>query len=236
MSDFQNQVYAGQAEGVPGESCSVRLGAQPTRSMKAGASGLTIGLFAWNDPTDPAGTANNFDVSGLHYTPVGIVYRDQRGLITTYLGSYSAAIPASQYAEIIEAGEIFLTNGTGTTAVATQKLFASMIDGSVRLNAPGGYFTDASVTGTIAVKVLTVSAVGSGALKVGQLITGTGILPYTYITSLGTGTGGTGTYNLSNSNTVSVGETITATNSVETKWKVAVGGANGALIRIGTEN
>jgi hypothetical protein len=41
---------------------------------------------------------------------------------------------------------------------------------------------------------LTVTAVSSGTISVGQLIQATGIQPATFITALGTGTGGTGTY------------------------------------------
>lgn len=48
--------------------------------------------------------------------------------------------------------------------------------------------------------VMTVSAVSSGILAVGQLISGTGVDGGTYIISLGTGTGNTGTYNLSTIN------------------------------------
>ncbi|NBT27820.1 MAG: hypothetical protein EBT09_15045, partial [Actinobacteria bacterium] len=58
--------------------------------------------------------------------------------------------------------------------------------------------TKASLTGAIAtasnVNTLTVSAVASGTILVGQTVTGTGIPSGTKISALGTGTGGTGTY------------------------------------------
>jgi hypothetical protein len=60
----------------------------------------------------------------------------------------------------------------------------------------------ASVTGAIAGTTLTVSSVSSGTLAVGQRIGGTGVVPNTVITALGTGTGGTGTYQVSVSQTV----------------------------------
>src|SRR5258708_6127072 len=65
-------------------------------------------------------------------------------------------------------------------------------------------------TGTIATTVMTVTAITSGTLAVGQTISGTGISGAPTITSLGTGTGNTGTYNLSASQTVAVRETITS--------------------------
>jgi len=62
--------------------------------------------------------------------------------------------------------------------------------------------SDAVVTGSISTQTLTVTAVGSGALAAGQIITGTNVLPGTRITALGTGSGGTGTYTVSQSQTV----------------------------------
>ena len=73
--------------------------------------------------------------------------------------------------------------------------------------------TGAVVTGSISTTVLTVSAVTSGTLYVGQTISGTGVTVGTTIISRGTGTGGAGTYNVSASQTV-VSTTITATGSV----------------------
>ena len=67
----------------------------------------------------------------------------------------------------------------------------------------------AIVTGAIAANTLTVSAVTSGTLAVGQTIFGAGAIDGTTITALGTGTGGVGTYTVSNSQTVA-SETITA--------------------------
>jgi hypothetical protein len=63
----------------------------------------------------------------------------------------------------------------------------------------------ASITGT----TMTVSAVTSGTIYVGCLITGSGVLANTTITALGTGSGGVGTYTVSQSQTV-VSTTITS--------------------------
>ena len=60
-----------------------------------------------------------------------------------------------------------------------------------------------SFTGSIAANTLTVTAVSTSALVVGQTLLGMGICPGTTITALGTGTGGTGTYTVSLSQTVS---------------------------------
>jgi hypothetical protein len=60
-----------------------------------------------------------------------------------------------------------------------------------------GSLIAASVTGSISSTTLTVTAVSSGALFVGQILSGSGITTGTTITAFGTGTGGTGTYTVS---------------------------------------
>jgi microcystin-dependent protein len=95
-------------------------------------------------------------------------------------------------------------------------------DGSTTFNLPNyvnkfpfgaNATTTASVTGSIATTVLTVTAVGSGTLAVGQELTGTGITSGTRIIAFGTGSGGNGTYTLNISQTVS-STTITANPAV----------------------
>jgi hypothetical protein len=66
------------------------------------------------------------------------------------------------------------------------------------------------VTGAISGTTLTVSAVTSGTLYVGQVIAGSGVTVGTTITALVSGTGGTGTYTVSVSQTAA-STTITAT-------------------------
>lgn len=83
-------------------------------------------------------------------------------------------------------------------AVATLGAWALIIDiqiGSLKTTA-------ASVTASIAGPLMTVTAVGSGALAVGQFVTGAGVIDGTRILALGSGTGGTGTYTLTQAQTV----------------------------------
>lgn len=79
---------------------------------------------------------------------------------------------------------------------------------------PGGSI-GSSVTGSVSGTVLTVSAIASGAISVGQVISGLGITTGSAITSLGTAFGGNGnnalgTYNLSLSSTATGSITITS--------------------------
>ena len=59
-----------------------------------------------------------------------------------------------------------------------------------------GYATPGAFTGSISGTLLTVTAVASGVIQIGQAISGAGIPAGTVITELGTGTGGIGTYAL----------------------------------------
>jgi len=89
----------------------------------------------------------------------------------------------------------------------------------------------ASGTITGSYGTMTVSAVASGALAVGQTVSGTGVTAGTVITALGTGTGGTGTYFVSpsqtaSSTTVSAGPTRVTYDSVSGGF-VITGGTPG---------
>lgn len=64
-------------------------------------------------------------------------------------------------------------------------------------NAPGATFT-----ASIAATTMTVTAVASGTLAVGQTVIGTGVAAGTVITALGSGSGSTGTYTVGVSQTV----------------------------------
>lgn len=65
------------------------------------------------------------------------------------------------------------------------------------------YFSDASCTGSISGSTLTITAVASGTIFIGQNVTGQGIVNGTRITAQLTGTaGGTGTYTVNQSQTI----------------------------------
>lgn len=107
----------------------------------------------------------------------------------------------------------FWVNLPGSANIGDQVTY-DPATGNLNSIAPTTNFT-ASIApgGSSTPDVLTVTAVSSGQLAVGQLLSGTGIAPGTYIISLGTGKGYTGTYNLSsiNSQTVS-SEAMSAVN------------------------
>lgn len=86
------------------------------------------------------------------------------------------------------------TNASISLAAATSFTNAASIIGSA-LGIQGPQV--ASFTGSIAGGTLTMSAVASGTLGIGDVLSGTGVTVGTYITGLISGTGGVGTYSVS---------------------------------------
>jgi hypothetical protein len=213
---FPTQVNVQAAPAVAGDWCDrnprafVDAGAG---AFVAGTSGVAIGRFAWADASNL--TVSNFGAGA----PTGFVHREQQALITTYLADNSMMIPPGMGVTLASSAGVWVPNAGSTTSAIGQTAFANNSTGQAQF---GSNWTSASVTGSIASNVvtgaiagttLTVSAVTSGVLAVGQTISGTGVTAGTTITALGTGTGGTGTYTVSASQTVS-STTITASGGV----------------------
>jgi hypothetical protein len=105
--------------------------------------------------------------------------------------------------------------GTGTGGVGTYTLSASStVSSATGMNSTTTATTAitgqvATVTGSISTTTLTVTAVTSGTLTIGQTISGTGITAGTKIVGYISGSGGTGTYIVDTSQTVA-STTITA--------------------------
>ena len=125
----------------------------------------------------------------------------------------SALVPSTAGAQIAAAlNSAFLGEDGGPRARIGGTIFASRFYSSVAVLGAWAQIIDiqigsngapdADFTADIAGTVMTVSAVASGALAVGQFVYGATVAAGTLITSLGSGTGGTGTYNVAVSQTV----------------------------------
>ena len=130
-------------------------------------------------------------------TPATAVFRGSISGTTLTVTSVSSGTIAigQQVLGIGVANETVITGGSGTswTVNVSQTVAAE----SMSTAAAGAVFTG-SISGT----TLTVSAVTSGTIYVGQTVQGTGVTANTMITALVSGTGGTGTYTVSSSQTV----------------------------------
>ncbi|MEO8148591.1 MAG: T9SS type A sorting domain-containing protein [Bacteroidia bacterium] len=119
------------------------------------------------------------------------------------------------------------TNSVISTFNSSNEVTNSEISNNV-IDSLATFFTagylPASVTGSITGTTLTVTAVSSGTLVLGQLLSGAGISTGTSITVFGTGTGGVGTYTVSNSQTVaSTGITAAVNAPAQSVVGIAIG-------------
>ena len=98
--------------------------------------------------------------------------------------------------------DITLASSDGATLYRQEGLSnVNFANGALVISGVTGNDT-ATFTADISTTTMTVTAVASGVISVGQQIYGTGVSQLTKITALGTGTGGTGTYTVSTSQTV----------------------------------
>jgi len=135
----------------------------------------------------------------------------------------------STLTEARHAGEFIVSEGPGAISreAITVNIGESPVAGQV-LGKLTRVANGAVVTGSIAATTLTVTAVSSGLLSVGQTLSGSGVTAGTKITALGTGKGGVGTYTVSASQTVA-STTVTATSASAAAGTNSGNGTIGAI-------
>jgi hypothetical protein len=211
-----------------------------------------IGNFAWGCQSAALVDLGNLDVHGNAgvgategqlafsvfqgdaFCEIGFVARQANAaIITNYLDETTNAIQAGGLVTLHSTGDFFAKFAAGATV--GQKVFALYADGSCVAAAAGTSTQVASVTAALAnTGVLTVSAVGSGAIAVGNV--GTDAAGNSYaITKQLTGTvGGTGTYQTTLTGVTQGSGTVTFADRVETAFYVDSPAAAGELAKITT--
>lgn len=132
-------------------------------------------------------------------------------LTVTSVLSGTIAVGQAIFGQGIAQNTVITALGTGTGGVGTYTVSDSQTVASTTINSTAA---PAIVTGAISGTTLTVSAVTSGTLKIGQTIEGSGVTDGTIITAFGTGSGGVGTY------TVSASQTVSSTTIYALNWTV----------------
>jgi hypothetical protein len=132
-------------------------------------------------------------------------------LTVTVMQSGTIAVGQAIFGQGIAQNTVITALGTGTGGVGTYTVSDSQTVASTAINSVA---SPAIVTGAISGTTLTVSAVTSGTLKIGQTIEGSGVTDGTIITAFGTGSGGAGTY------TVSASQTVSSTTIYALNWTV----------------
>jgi hypothetical protein len=240
---FQTHTNQLQAPGVAGDfaSANPRFSALSSQyynqaGFQAGPNGLTIGLFAWLDKATYSIASNSG--SGAPNAFVG--RQGMSALITTYLTAYGMTIPAGfGVGNLYDSGDFWAVNSGSTEAVPGMKAYANNSTGAITFAATGAPTTagsgdassiaagTASVTGSIANNILTVTA-GSG-LKIGGILSGTGVATGTQLINQLTGTaGGAGTYTVSPRE-----QTVASTTISETFGTLTVGGTVTGTFAVG---
>jgi hypothetical protein len=160
-------------------------------------------------------------------SPAAAVFRGSLSgttLTVTSVSSGSIAVNQSLFGIGVLPETVITALGSGTGGVGTYTVNRSQTVSAIAMNSAA---VGAVVTATIAGATMTVSAVTSGTLHIGQTIQGVGVTLGTIITAFGTGTGGAGTYTLSTSSTVGSSTTMYGLNfSVLPSTDGAFSGAN----------
>lgn len=222
---FQTVVNLQQAPAIAGDFASSNPRAStiaPESGFVVGTGGVTVGRFAWVQ-ADGVSVLN----SGGRGKPDGFVHREEQALITAYLGEASNLVQQGYPIGLMRTGDYWVT-ATVSSAVVREKAFAKYQDGTVRFEPTGTVIQSAAFTAAQTATTLTVSAVSSGTLLVGDLVTQASGTP-AYVVSQLTGTpGGVGTYQMSVSQTVGSGA-ATSTSYAETDFFCSQPAAVGEL-------
>lgn len=164
--------------------------------LVAGASGVTVGRFAWAvNPNDADGTPSI--VNSFGSGPVsGFVAREQQALITKYLDGASMLIAPGFMVTLFTGGGFWVVNDGAGLAVPGQKAYAGFADGKVSFAATGtptagGTSTastiaakEATVTASLLNDVLTVTVAGGDPIVPGAILaSGAGVVAGTSIVS-----------------------------------------------------
>jgi hypothetical protein len=132
-------------------------------------------------------------------------------LTVTSVLSGTIAVGQAIFGNNISQNTVITALGTGTGGVGTYTVSNSQTVASTTINSVAA---PAIVTAAISGTTMTVSAVTSGTLKIGQTIQGAGVTNGTIIKAFGTGSGGAGTY------TVSASQTVSSTTIYALNWTV----------------
>ena len=199
--------------------------------LNRGSGAATIGMKAY---------ANNADggVSfGLTGSPgTGSVTGSIGAQTTSFTGSINGnilTVTAAGPQPIVAGG--LLTGTVGGSGVIANTRIVSQLSGTTggvgtyALSIPNQLVGSGTLTETYG--IMTVSAVSSGTLSVGDTVTGTAGVTATSITQLGTGAGGAGTYYVGHTQTAG-SQTLTIGETTETKWVAMSAGGPGELVKI----
>lgn len=181
-------------------------------------------------------TATNSATAITTGTMITAFLTGTQGGVGTYTVGASQTLPQSSFTATIVGTVLTCRSVTSGTLAVGQNLTGTGLTAGTYIYAfsagTGGLGTysispsqnmgASGVTGSLSAGVLTVTAVTTGTLAVGQVITGTGVTAGTTILSLGSGTGLTGTYNISGTQTLaSITDIVSSVNILGSTYSIS---------------
>lgn len=239
MTGFQKQVNLQPAPGVEG---AIASGNPPATyvtgpgGLISGANGVIVGRFGFasyqSDGSERVDNSSFLVADGNdRLLSMGFIANMQQALNTVYLSESNMTMLPWQSMEMFTRGDFWAK--LLTTATRGQKAFVSLIDGSIKAAAPAATISAFVGTASFATNVMTVTAVTSGTVAVGQQVSGAGLPANTYVKALGTGTGGAGTYTLSTSPGTISAQATTTQEYVESNFRILSTALANEIAKIG---
>lgn len=162
------------------------------------------------------------------------------GTIAAGTASFTALISGNvMTVSAIGTGTIYPGSSLSGTGVAAGTKIVGQISGTTggvgtyAVNPPNQTVASTTISSTYG--LMTVTALGTGTVGIGDPVSGTGVTAGSTVTALGTGTGGTGTYIVDPTQTVG-STTLTLGTSSETLWYATSAGLVGELVKISRIN
>lgn len=222
MSGFQTVIHREPAPAVQGDFASYNPRSSvipPVENgfVSAATQALTVGFFGWGATTglvysSSAGAGANAALGFIARTP-----NIPSSIITTFLAESVATLQDGMPVTLQSAGDYWINLG-GVTPGAT--IYADATTGAPTLTSNSGANPDTGFKGIsttvadavssnattidVTTGILTVAAMASGAVAIGDRVTGTGVPVQTYITGFISGTGAAGTYQTNSYNRAAV--------------------------------
>ncbi len=217
MSGFQTQALMQPAQAVSGDRASANpifMYQSGPGGLVAGASGVTVGAFAWvtqatADADYAAATVNSFGAGPV----AGFIKRENQALNYNLAVDAGNTIPAGfGIGSLAIGGDFWVTNSGSSVATPGMTVYANLTNGlataGTAVNTVSGGTTTAgaqiapattiSCTASISNQVMTVTAVSTGTIVAGATMVGgaTGTMVVNQITPLAAGEalGGVGRY------------------------------------------
>lgn len=241
MTGFQKTVNSYSSPASEGNIASgnpMALYVAGPQALVSGASGVTVGRFAWATPVTAGDTPERVDsnanlvADGTERSPSGFVFNEQQGNTTVYLAESGMSILPGQNMELATRGD-FWAKILLNAATRNQKVFANLQNGSITSAATGATIAGNAGTASFATNVMTVTVAPAVPLQVGDAIVSSGVAANTFIKAFGTGTGGTGTYTLTTTPGTIAAQAFTGSSWIETKFKILSAALVNEFVKIG---